>query len=95
MISKVMHTGMSGFVDKFAWIGCFCVNFLTIKEFYCIEIYKAVNSEEALEDYSVLNSRILHDLCMWFLSQTWNAHTTFFPFLQWHLATTTTQKGLV
>lgn len=92
-ISKVIHTEMSGFVDKFTWIGCHCVNFLTIKEFYCIEVYKTVNSEEVLEDFSILNSRTLHDLYLWSLSQTWNGHTTVFPFPQWHLATTTTQKA--
>lgn len=54
---KAIHAEMSGFVDKFTWIGCFCVNFLTIKEFCCIGVYKAVNSEVVLEDYSILNSR--------------------------------------
>lgn len=61
---KAIHAEMSGFVDKFTWIGCFCVNFLTIKEFCCIGVYKAVNSEVVLEDYSILNSRTLHDLCL-------------------------------
>lgn len=69
-ISKVIHTEMSGFVHKFTWIGCHCVNVLTIKEFYCIEVYKTVNSEEVLEDFSILNSRTLHDLYLWSLSQT-------------------------
>lgn len=43
MLPKVIHTEMSGFVDKFTWliwaIGCFSVNFFTI-----IEVFLALRS---------------------------------------------------